>query len=394
VSVNHDEQAAGQPAQPSEPMDPGSPSGPGNDTPRGLLRRPRQHRALALAAVAIVGAVAGGGVAYAASAGPGTMTTAQIRSATNPGLVDVVTTLGYQQAKAAGTGVVLTSTGEVLTNNHVIKGATSIKAVDIGNGRTYTAKVVGYDTSHDIAVIQLQGASGLKTATLGDSTSVKVGDKVVGIGNALGRGGTPSAATGRVTALGQAITASDEGSSSSEQLHGMIQTNANIQPGDSGGPLVNNHGQVIGIDTAGSTGIHLTAKQAKTQAFSVPINTAVSVVHQIESGSSSATVHIGATAFLGVQLSSGGAGFEGGLPGSTGAGVTVAGALAGSPVANAGLQAGDQITSLAGHEITSASQIQSVLGNYHPGDRISIGWVDQAGQPHTSAVALANGPAA
>src|SRR5581483_10886876 len=147
-----DEQAAGQPAQPSEPMDPGSPSGPGNDTPRGLLRRPRQHRALALAAVAIVGAVAGGGVAYAASAGPGTMTTAQIRSATNPGLVDVVTTLGYQQAKAAGTG-------EVLTNNHVIKGATSIKAVDIGNGRTYTAKVVGYDTSHDIAVIQLQGAS-------------------------------------------------------------------------------------------------------------------------------------------------------------------------------------------------------------------------------------------
>jgi S1-C subfamily serine protease len=393
VSVNHDEQAAGQPAQPSEPMGPGYPSGPRDDTPHGLFGRPRRHRALAVAAVAMVGAVAGGGVAYAASSGPGTMTTSQIRAATNPGLVDVVTTLGYQGAKAAGTGVVLTPNGEVLTNNHVIKGATSIKAIDVGNGRTYTAKVVGYDTSHDIAVIQLQHASGLQTATLGNSSAVKVGDKVVGIGNALGKGGTPAAATGKVTGLGQAITASDEASGSSEQLHGLIQTNANIQPGDSGGPLVNDHGQVIGIDTAGSSGIQLTARQASTQGFAVPIDTALSVVRQIESGASTATVHVGGTAFLGVQLSQNG-GFQGGMFGGSGRGVTVAGALAGSPVANAGLQAGDQITALGGHEITSSPQIQSVLGHYHPGDRISISWVDQAGQSHTSTVTLASGPAA
>jgi S1-C subfamily serine protease len=178
------------------------PGGP-NDIPHGLASRPRRRRVvLALAAAAIIGAATGGGVAYAASAGPATMTTAQIRAATNPGLVDVVTTLGYQGAKAAGTGVVLTSNGEVLTNNHVVKGATSIKAIDKGNGRTYTAKVVGYDASHDIAVIQLQHASGLQTANLGDSSTVRVGDKVVGIGNALGRGGTPAAATGKVTALG------------------------------------------------------------------------------------------------------------------------------------------------------------------------------------------------
>jgi S1-C subfamily serine protease len=375
-------------------MGPGDPSGPHDDSPHGLFGRPRRHRALALAAVAMVGAVAGGGAAYAASAGPATMTTSQIRAATNPGLVDVVTTLGYQGARAAGTGVVLTPDGEVLTNNHVIKGATSIKAIDIGNGRTYTAKVVGYDTSHDIAVIQLQHASGLRTATLGDSSAVKAGDKVVGIGNALGRGGTPAAATGKVTAVGQAITASDEASGSSERLSGLIQTNANIQPGDSGGPLVNRHGQVVGIDTAGSSGIQLTAKQARTQGFAVPINTALSVVRQIESGTSTAAVHIGGTAFLGVQLSNGGAGFVGGLPGGTGTGVTIAGALAGSPVANAGLQAGDQITALGGHQVTSSSQIQGVLGHYHPGDRISISWVDQAGQSHTSTVTLASGPAA
>lgn len=375
-------------------MGPGDPGGPHGGTAHGPFGRPRRHHALALAAVAMVAAVAGGGVAYATSAGPATLTTSQIRAATNPGLVDVVTTLGFQGARAAGTGLVLSPNGEVLTNNHVIKGATSIKAIDIGNGRTYTAKVVGYDTSHDIAVIQLQQASGLKTVTLGNSSAVKVGDKVVGIGNALGRGGTPAAAAGKVTALGQAITASDEASGSSEQLSGLIQTNANIQPGDSGGPLVNSHGQVVGIDTAGSSGIQLTAKQARTQGFAVPINTALSVVRQIESGSSTATVHVGGTAFLGVQLSDSAGGFVGGLPGGTGTGVTVAGVLAGSPVANAGLQAGDQITALGGHQITSSSQIQSVLGHYHPGDRISISWVDQAGQSHTSTVTLASGPAA
>jgi S1-C subfamily serine protease len=392
MSLSHDEEPAGQPAQPSLRLDPASPDGPGN-SPRGLFGRPHRHRALALAAVAMVGAVAGGGVAYAATAGPGTLTTSQIRAATNPGLVDVVTTLGYQGAKAAGTGLVLTPNGEVLTNNHVIKGATSIKAIDVGNGHTYAAKVVGYDASHDIAVIQLQHASGLKTVTLGDSTSVKVGDKVVGIGNALGRGGTPAAATGKVTALERAITASDEGSSSSEQLSGLIQTNANIQPGDSGGPLVNSHGQVIGIDTAGSSGIHLTARQATTQGFAVPINTAVSIASQIEAGTQSATVHIGGTAFLGVQLAPSGEGFDGGLPGSTSEGVTIAGVVAGSPVASAGLQAGDQITSLGGHEVTSPSQIASVLHPYHPGGKISITWVDQAGQPHSSTLVLASGPA-
>src|SRR5262245_21247732 len=169
---------------------------------------------------------------------------ASIAGAVSAGLVDVNTTLGMQGAQAAGTGMVLTSDGRVLTNNHVVEGATAIEVNDIGNGRTYKAGVVGYDRSHDIAVLQLQGASGLTTIGTGDSDRVAVGDQVIGIGNAGGRGGEPSVAPGTVTALDQTITATDDTGGNAEQLSGLIQINANIQPGDSGGPLVNSAGQV------------------------------------------------------------------------------------------------------------------------------------------------------
>ena len=243
----------------SYPGDPG-----GHEAPAPIpsaLAKPRHRRMAVIAAVAAVGLVAGGagyhfanaGSAGSASASTTALTTSQIANKVDPGIVDIVSTLGDQNAEAAGTGQVVTSSGEVLTNNHVIDGATSIKATDISNGRTYTAKVVGYDKSDDVAVIQLQGASGLTTVSFGDSSQVTVGQSVVALGNAGGKGGTPSVATGTVTALNQSITASDEGSGSSENLTGMIETNANIQPGDSGGPLVNSAGQVIGIDTAASS---------------------------------------------------------------------------------------------------------------------------------------------
>ena len=157
---------------------------------------------------------------------------------------------------------------------------------DIGNGHTYTAKVVGYDQTKDIAVLQLQGASGLKTVNLGDSSTAAVGQKVVALGNAEGKGGTPSVATGKITGLNASITASDEGSGTSEQLTGLINDNAPIQPGDSGGPLVNTSGQVIGIDTAAST-VRLpdpAGADHQTQAFAIPINEALSIASQIEAG--------------------------------------------------------------------------------------------------------------
>ncbi len=427
----------------------------------------------ALAAVAAVGwynAVQPGGssASKATTSATTKLTTSQIAAKVSPGLVDINTTLGYSNAKAAGTGMVLTSTGEILTNNHVIDGATSISVTDIGNGKTYQASVVGYDASKDVAVLQLQGASNLQTVTLGDSSSVAVGQKVVAIGNAEGKGGAPSVVSGTVAALGQSITASDEGSGNSEQLRGLIQSNAPIQPGDSGGSLVNSYGQVIGMDTAassasasptaqgtfpgqsgqsgqdGSGSTSSGSSDTATQAFSIPINEAETVAQQIEAGTSSSTVHIGSTGFLGVQVSAadssstgtgssgngtggfggdgsgfgsdptggfgsdptggfgsdptGGFGSDGsggfGGTGTAASGATVIGTVSGSPAATAGLAAGDVITSVAGQTVTSPSQVSSILSSGHPGDKVTVTWTDAEGQSHTASITLATGPAA
>lgn len=340
---------------------------------------------MAIAAGVAAVALATGGTAWALS-GPATLTAAQIASQTDPALVDVMTTLGYQNGSAAGTGMVLTPNGEVLTNNHVVEGATSIKVRDVGNGRTYTARVVGYSEKNDVAVLQLSGASGLRTVKTGDSGSVKVAQHVVALGNAEGKNGTPSVATGTVTGLDATITASDQGSGTTEQLTGMIRTNAGIQPGDSGGPLVNSSGQVVGMDTAASSSsgqIGTTAAQT-TEAFSIPINKALSIANQIEAGKASSTVHIGATAFLGVEVSS--TGFSGGN------GVTITGTVPGTAAANAGLAAGDTILSVDGHSVTSGSDLQSVIAGHHPGDKVTVVWQDQFGQTHSSQVTLSQGP--
>ena len=195
------------------PEGPGGPGGPsgyggGGDGPRHPVHRFRHGFLLAATAVVAGLGTFFGLMTVTGSSGNTILTTAQVAHQTDPGLVDVVSTLGLQQAGSAGTGLVLTASGEILTNNHVIKGATSIRVTDIGNGRSYPAKVVGYDQSKDIAVLQLVGASGLQTVSLGDSSTVKVGDKVVAVGNAGGQNATPSVATGRVTGLNQSITAS------------------------------------------------------------------------------------------------------------------------------------------------------------------------------------------
>ncbi len=316
----------------------------------------------------------------------------------DPGLVDINTNLSYQDEQAAGTGMVLTSSGEVLTNNHVIDGATSISATDVGNGRTYKATVVGYDRTGDVAVIQLIGASGLQTVTT-DTGPVSVGQSIVGVGNAGGTGGTPSAAGGSVTATGQSITASDNSGGNTERLSGLIQINAGIQPGDSGGALVNTSSHVIGMDTAASTG---TAYQVTTaQAYAIPISTALTIARQIEAGRQSTTVHIGATGFLGIRVeasgSSAGNGFGSGGFGSGGTstnGAVVDSALAGSPGAQAGLSQGDVITSLDGSPVNSSTDLTNLLESHHPGDSVQIAWTDAAGQTHTSTAVLTTGPPA
>jgi S1-C subfamily serine protease len=397
MSMIHDRpHVAGSAFAPPDQL-PAGPAGPGLPDSTGQAGEwsgPPRHRRRALLAVAACLALAAAGAGAASLALGGTthrttrsaLTTAQIAAGTDPALVDVVATLGYQRATSSGTGIVLTSSGEVLTNNHVIEGATSISVTDVGNGRSYRAVVVGYDQEIDLAVLQLQHASGLTTAVLGTSATVKVGDVVVAIGNAGGQGGTPSAVTGKVTALEQSITASDQSAGTVEYLAGLIRTDARIQAGDSGGPLVNSHGQVVGIDTAASSAYQLEAGTAPVESFAIPVSTALSIADTIEAGQASGSVHIGATAFIGVRLLSGS-----GLPGGTG--VTVAGVEPGLPAATAGLQPGDEITSVAGHQVSAPADVQATLGAYHPGDKISIGWLDQAGQAHNASVVLAAGPA-
>jgi len=334
----------------------------------------------------------------AGGSGPGDVSS--IAAKVDPGLVDINTSLGYQSVQAAGTGIVLSPSGEILTNNHVIDGATSISVTDVGNQQTYTASVVGYDRTHDIAVLQLHNASGLQTASIGNSSNVAVGEAVVGIGNAGGTGGTPSAAGGTVDALNQSISASDRGDGSSEQLTGLISTNAAIEAGDSGGPLVNTSGAVIGMDTAASAGFSFQApdQSSGNQGFAIPINEAISTAREIASGNATATVHIGATAFLGIEIQAtsfgdGGGPFGGGTGGgSSGSGAAVSGVVTSSPAQEAGLAQGDVITSVNNTATGSPSALTDALSPFHPGDTVKIGWVDSTGVAHSANVQLSSGP--
>ncbi len=462
----------------------GYPQYSGYGVPQRQAPRKRGRRLLGAGALGLAVAVVAGSVAWGIDqrATSGSQLSQQqldpaaVAAKVSPGLVNVNTVLGYEGAKAAGTGIVLTSDGEVLTNHHVVEGATSISVVDVGNGRTYTASVAGYDEDHDVAVLKLKDASGLQTAKIGDSDKVALGDKVVGIGNAGGVGGTPSYAPGTVTGLNQSITATDENGQDAENLTGLIQTDANIQAGDSGGPLANTAGEVIGVDTAGSggnnggsgqpgqtaatTATSATATlasaptatatetadgnggpgsgygdgdgdgngygdgsgngygdgsgngygdgsgngygdgngsgegngygdgsgngpgQSTTQGYAIPINEAMKIADQIEDGKASDTVHIGESAMLGVSVVSNGD--------TTGA--VVGDVLANGKADEAGIEAGDVITSFAGKTVESPDTLSSLLNEQHPGDKVEVGWVDQTGQQHKETIELITGP--
>ena len=329
--------------------------------------------------------------AIAAQAAPSSrpLTAAAIAARVDPGLVDINVVFGHPGARGAATGMVLTPAGVVLTNNHVIHGATRISVRDIGNGRTYSARVVGYDLTGDVAVLQLQGASGLQTAPLGDSSTVAAGTRVTALGNAGGVGGAPRVASGSVTAVGRTITASDGGYA--QRLQGLIVTSAAIQPGDSGGPLVTRTGQVIGMDAAGSAGFF---RPRHGQGFAIPINTALAIVNQIEAGTASTSVHIGPTGFLGVAVAPPAQAGFGVAIGRQNQGALVAAALAGYPAAHVGLKQGDVITSVDGRSVTSATGLTSLLSAHRPGDRVQLRWVDPSGQTHSATVTLASGPPA
>ena len=330
-----------------------------------------------------VSAGSGGGGSAADSTGSGTMDSAAatVASKVDPGIVDINTQIGFGSAAGAGTGMVLTAGGLILTNNHVVDGANSITVTTVENGHRYAASVVGTDPTEDIAVLQLKGASGLTTIPLGDSTKVAVGDAIVALGNAGGVGGAPVVATGVVVATDQTITASDESGANPETLNGLIVVNAPIQPGDSGGPLADASGRVIGMDTAASVGRGWRTRSGTGQGFAIPIDHALDVAHQIEQGQATATIHTGTTGFLGVALE----------PSTTAA--VVDGVEPGSPAEAAGITAGDTVTAIAGQPVDSADTLSSLTKGHHGGDTVSVSWTDQTGRHHTAPITLAAGPA-
>jgi len=373
--------------------------------------------AAALAAVVAV-ATAGAGIALVAThrtaaiqralpglQAPSADSSAQINvqsiaARVDPGVVDI--TARSPNVTAEGTGMVLTSDGLVLTNNHVVEGASRVTANVAGSTQTYSVTVLGVDASNDVALLQMQGASGMHTVKLADSSRVTVGDPVVAIGNALGLQGTPTVSSGAVTALDRSITAGDS-LGSSENLTGLIQIDAPIASGDSGGPLVNAAGQVIGMDTAAAAGGGF-RRVGSNVGFAIPSNAALAIAKQIESGKASGSVQVGAPGIMGIEVSdaSGSSGntgntgntgsFGGSGPTQAAPGALVAGVESGSPAAQAGIVTGDVITSIDGKTITSSTALTGAMTGRHPGDTVTVGWVSPDGTTHHATLRLISGP--
>ena len=380
-----------------------------------------------------------GAIPQPSNLAPGPSTSAPgVVSKVEPGLVIINTALQYNGEQAAGTGMVIMSDGLVLTNNHVIEGSTRITATVVSTGRTYQAQVVGYDVTGDIALIKMEDASGLRTVPIGNSATLKTGQTVVAMGNAEGQSMIVPA-IGTITALNQTITASNQGGTiSSETLHGMIETNADIVSGDSGGPLSNTSGQVIGMDTAGNS---VRFQSQSVAGFAIPINTALAIAQEINAGQASSTISIGYPPFMGVYIATGsdsspqgqagqqpqGGGFGGGFGGggfggggfggngngngSSGcytsdggglpapssiapvsSGTLILGVICGGPAVGAGITAGSVITAVNGQSIGSPDDLTSVVSKYAPGTTISVTWVSPSGQRTTSSIHLTSGP--
>jgi S1-C subfamily serine protease len=336
--------------------------------------------------------------------------------AVEPGVVDVAANLRYLQETAKGTGFVIdAAAGLILTNNHVINGATSVTVTPVTSGRSYPARILGYDRADDVALLQVRGAPRLRAVTIGSSARARVGTLVLAIGNEGGQGGSPTVAPGVISSLDRTIIASDQSSGLTETLDGMLQTSADIRPGDSGGPLAGADGRVIGIDTAagGST---------VRSGYAIPIDRAMPIARQIAAGRQGTRIQIGLPAFLGVLLpdsssaeprrqasqelhqtgdaSGSGSGCTSGettaAPASiapAGTGALVDGVLCGTPADQAGLFAGDVITSVGGRPVTSPRSLTALLSRYRPGSRVALAWVAPGASLHTAVVTLTAGPA-
>jgi putative serine protease PepD len=271
-----------------------------------------------------------------------------------------------------GTGMIITSNGEVVTNNHVIAGATTITVTLYGSLKALPATLVDTDPVDDVALLQIAGQSDLPAVSYGDSDNVQVGDAVVAIGNALGlSAGTPTVTQGIISAKGRTVEASDAAGNSTETLTNMFQTDAAINPGNSGGPLVDSSGKVIGMNTAVASSADGTS-QAQNIGFAIPSNKIEKLLPGLRSKSISSQSSSG-TAFLGVSLETLTPQLRSEYSFVPNQGAVVLQVETGSPADAAGLQQGDVITSFQGKPVTSADQLATAIQADKPGQKVRIG---------------------
>ena len=327
----------------------------------------RRRSPFAIAIGAVAGAAVIGAVGFVVE-----RTTSSDIGGANAGVVSVISTL-VRGGTTVGAGVIVTPSGEVLTNYHVINGALSINLQLAASGASYSAAITAFDPADDIAVLQVQNVANLPAVSIGDSAHVAVGDHVTAVGSAPGSGRNPVESQGAVRALGQTITISDAHGSNVRTLLGMIQTDAAIRTSDDGGPLVGADGRVIGIDTASSG-----------NAYAIPIDLAISIVHDVESGTPNPKVFRGQGAFLGVNVQD-----HASPPGAE-----VNSVEAGSPAQAAGIAAPDVIVALDRTPIDSVSALQHAVAAHRPGDRVTLAWLDMFGQRHSATLQLVSGFAA
>jgi len=329
-----------------------------------------------------------------AAAPPGAAEVASAAASVMGSVVDLDSSLGYEGLVAAGTGIVIGSRGIVLTNNHVIDGETSLSAFDPVTGRHYLGVVLGYDVAADVAVVALSGASGLPVAATAPK-GAQVGEQVVAVGNAGGKGGRPTAAGGNVTGLDRSVVATDRAEGTTEHLSGLIVTDARVQLGDSGGPLVDAAGAVVGMDTAAAEG---SVSSPTEQGFAIPITAALAVARRIVARRASGAIHVGPTPFLGVRAAgsvcAAGSGHDA-IP--SGSGALVCEVIPGSAAAASGLTPGDVITSVSGLRVRGPAALSQVLASgLRPGEVVSVGYEPSGtgSAARTVRVTLGSGPPA
>lgn len=301
-------------------------------------------------------------------AGDGSATDATEEQST--GIVQIASTL--TNGTGAGTGLVLDADGTIVTNHHVVDGATRIEVTVVTTGQTFDATYVGGDAVADVAVLRLEGASGLTTVDLSDEAA-RVGDEITAVGDAGGDGGSLTAAPGTVSALGQDITV-EVSDGSSARLTDLIQMDAYVVPGDSGGAVLDEDGDVVGMNVAASSG------SRDVTGYAIPVATVEAIVDQIEAGDESGDIELGYSGYLGVGLD----------PSASSA--LVAQVVDDTAAEQAGLAVGDTITAVDGESVRSADALRSAIAAHDPGEQVTISWTTSAGSAESATVTLGEGP--